>query len=117
MVSSHACILPYISSFGNNLDGVFTKVHIRFSDRRLTGFLWSGRLNFIEAAADSWYNRTVSAILGKEHVGLEMKKENRALGILLLTAAIWGFAFTAQKTGAAVKATMPFIKDTAVVEG
>lgn len=29
-----------------------------------------------------------------------MKKENRALGILLLTAAIWGFAFTAQKTGA-----------------
>ena len=31
-----------------------------------------------------------------------MKKENRALGVLLLTAAIWGFAFTAQKEGAEV---------------
>ena len=29
-----------------------------------------------------------------------MKRETRALWILLLTAAIWGFAFTAQKTGA-----------------
>ena len=29
-----------------------------------------------------------------------MKKETRALWILLLTAAIWGFAFSAQKTGA-----------------
>ncbi len=37
-----------------------------------------------------------------------MRKETRSLGILLLTAAIWGFAFTAQKEGAAHMPALAF---------
>ncbi len=37
-----------------------------------------------------------------------MKKETRALWLLLLTAVIWGFAFTAQKSGASAMSAMAF---------
>ena len=53
----------------------------------------------VEEPAVSWYNRKVPVFSGRNMNG-SMKKETRALCILLLTAAIWGFAFSAQKTGA-----------------